>query len=809
MTGLIVALFSSGAIAQIEEVVVTARKRAENLQEIPLSVTVLGAEAIERYGIRNLTDLARATPGLVIDKGFTFQDVRPNIRGLPATRGRPPIGIVLDGIDVSSESILTAGGGPLMNLNLLDVERVEVVKGPQSALYGRVAFGGAIAYNSVEPGDVFEGSATAEVATDGRTDLRGGITIPVNDRLSLRAHAAYSKFDGFYRSSVSGQLLGGWESKGAALAARLKVGESSKLVARLAFASDEADQRPAYYQGAFSGFLVDIPLPAAAVGQLVGNGMGTTALPATAQTRRFGELLPEGCLCRSLDPLTGKDFAGFRNEPFIASLRGEFELGAMTLSTWTGYLQADGRSDEDVDYYGQPLRAVTLPIPGGQGELLASGNGTGQLGFIPDTRQLNQEIRLGNLTGNRFRWAVGGLYWYEDAVQDSDGIQSFGLGPNVSTWLNVRQAGAGGRLPARRSGRETTHYSAYGLVELDFATRFTVLAEARIAREKYEYLFGPSNGFAGNGVAAPATVIAVGSPTTATAESDYFAPRVGLNVRLSEDLMTYASAAKGIKPGGISQIAGNPNDGAYEPEELWNYEVGIKSTWLDRRLVLNAAYFHMDYSKKQTSTLQVVPLSVNPAGVIARTVNIGQAKVDGFEADLTAELVSGLTASLSYTYLRARYTDFVTAQTSANQIIVIGNCTMQQFDTFRACLSSNTGRRMEQVPPHSLLAGLLYERQLRGGWRFTGDVSVQYRDDRFLNDSNAWILPSYSTTDVRLGVGNDKLAITVFGTNVFDDDTVKTAQTGADTAAGLPLRTAVFAYAPDPAQWGLRVGYRF
>ncbi len=135
------------ALAQqtaLEEIVVTARKREESLQDVPLSITAFSADFIEKNGIRSIDDVAKLTPSLVFETAFVPQDTRPVIRGLSATRGRQPIGVLLDGIDVSSESLLTGGGGIGVNLRLVDVERIEVVKGPQSALYGRVAFGGAI-----------------------------------------------------------------------------------------------------------------------------------------------------------------------------------------------------------------------------------------------------------------------------------------------------------------------------------------------------------------------------------------------------------------------------------------------------------------------------------------------------------------------------------------------------------------------------------------------------------------------------------------------------------------------------------------
>ena len=115
---------AESALAQIEEIIVTVRKREESLQEIPLTITAFDSSALERNRIQDISDLAKYTPGLVFDEGFVPQDTRPQIRGLPATRGRPPVGVLIDGIDVSSESMLTAGGCMLANLRLLDTERI-------------------------------------------------------------------------------------------------------------------------------------------------------------------------------------------------------------------------------------------------------------------------------------------------------------------------------------------------------------------------------------------------------------------------------------------------------------------------------------------------------------------------------------------------------------------------------------------------------------------------------------------------------------------------------------------------------------
>ena len=197
----------------IEEIIVTVRKREESLQDVPLSVTVFSAELIERAGIARIDDIARLTPSLVFEQNFSAQDTRPIIRGLPATRGRPPIGVLIDGVDVSSEAVATAGGGNLLNLRLIDVDRIEVVKGPQSALYGRVAFGGAINYVTKRPGDEVSGKLNVTAASHGTYEVVGAVEGPVVDEaMSIRLHAGYSRSAGYHENTVSDKNIGGYES---------------------------------------------------------------------------------------------------------------------------------------------------------------------------------------------------------------------------------------------------------------------------------------------------------------------------------------------------------------------------------------------------------------------------------------------------------------------------------------------------------------------------------------------------------------------------------------------------------------------
>jgi outer membrane receptor protein involved in Fe transport len=141
------------AIAGAEEMIVTTRKSEENLQKVPIAVDVITAEDIATKGITSTADVAKYLPSMQFDQGFAPQDTRIVIRGLSPTRGRQNVAVLLDGIDITSQSIQSNGGTLLINPRLFDAERVEVVKGPQNALYGRTAFAGAINYVSRQPTD--------------------------------------------------------------------------------------------------------------------------------------------------------------------------------------------------------------------------------------------------------------------------------------------------------------------------------------------------------------------------------------------------------------------------------------------------------------------------------------------------------------------------------------------------------------------------------------------------------------------------------------------------------------------------------
>ncbi|MFL2771706.1 MAG: TonB-dependent receptor [Rhodospirillaceae bacterium] len=808
--GLACSLAAEEASAQIEEILVTARKREESLQEIPLSITAFDANALERNRIQNIDDLAKYTPGLVFDGGFVPQDTRPQIRGLPATRGRPPVGILIDGIDVSSESMLTAGGGMLANLRLLDTERIEVVKGPQSALYGRVAFGGAINYVSKKPGDDVEGNFSADAGNYGQFELRGAVSGPVSDKVSLGVNVAYAEHNGYYDNSLDGQDLGGFESAGFSVAARFVPNDNLVNNVRISYSEDEYAPRAQTLLSRSTNSSVQIPLPASAVGLLIPGTFGPTPLGATVFVPRPGELTSPGPIFLSQDAITGDQFKGSTLDSLIISNVLEYDFGDnINLTSWTGYTQAGATQNQDVDFFGAAPGFSFLPAPGGIAEPLPF---LFQFDLDTRTKQFQQELRIGDLTSDGLRWSIGGQYWQERIDQLNNNLISLmfsfpGIFPSAA--LNSSLISFPSASPEFRN---TDHWSVYGIIEYDLSDKLSASIEARYSDEKLDvgYVAG---GRGANGFVAPIPFlngpvqVSVGPTAILDSSDNFFTPRFALEYQATSENLLYASVSKGVKPGGVSTIAGTaPGNGRFFPETLWNYEVGSKNSFSNGRVVINGAAFYMDYSGKQVTLLEPNPNNAQGNDLVVR--NAGKARVYGLEFELAANPTDEINLSAGYTYLDSKYTEFVVTTTSALGIALAGNCSPIALPNgLGSCSTDFSGEALERSPKHALTLAASYRTPVMDDMDFVIDISGQYQSKRN-QDSNAFhFFGSYFNLDGRIGFDTAEWSIFLYGENILDDDTVRSGQGSGDFSALGNL--AIILFEPDKAQGGIRFGYRF
>jgi outer membrane receptor protein involved in Fe transport len=424
-------LYPALASAQIEEVIVTTRKREESLQEVPIAVSVISADQITRQGVTDLRKVVELQPSVKFDQAFGPADNRITIRGLSNTRGRSNVAFLVDGVDVTTENLVTAGSGLLANRRLLtDVQSIEIVKGPQSALYGRAAFAGALSYTTKEPGDEFDGRVSVDIGDYGRRNIEAAFGGPLTDTFGLRVTGTTWNEDGFYSNSVTGQAIGNQEGYGAALTSVWKPVDGVKSKLRVEYTDEEFGPRPVARIRPdkpvwFPEEARVIPRPI-----VTGNPLTQTAPGTATNLFNFGlycpdqpSLIGEANVARGFDPTqppgfclpsiigdssgyqptlsanpqTGGDFEGTTAKTFRVSMVNTIDVNVGTFTAYTGWTDFDAD-----DIYDQDYQNATL------GFQLAN--------TTTETNQFSQEIRFRTALDGPLQFTAGALFWDEQRL---------------------------------------------------------------------------------------------------------------------------------------------------------------------------------------------------------------------------------------------------------------------------------------------------------------------------------------------------------------------------------------------------------
>jgi outer membrane receptor protein involved in Fe transport len=612
---------------QAEEIVVTARKKEENLQEVPIAIDVVPAEQITRQGIDSLRKLANISSSLQFTTGFSANDTQVVIRGLRPTRGRVNSAVLLDGVDISSESIGTYGGTLLIDPELYDLERIEVVKGPQNALYGRSAFAGAISYVTKKPTEEFETDVGIEVGNYDTYRATARLSGPIAPTLAASLNGMYHSQDGFYNNIPTGDSVGG--SEGYALAGDLAWTPSDIFEARakLSYSDDEYEVPPwRFYDPNFQ-----YPFPQSAIDAgLVPDGFpdadqfGTATLAELLNQPGILDLEPgfvpgprgffpdgdqpgatmsaDARTCT--DPADSSTCRGYEDgtrDVLRAQINLDWDIGSTNLTSISHYADANVNTFQDGNANGSVFDVPFLS----------------EIRYDTDTQLISQELRLSSNadSDSPLDWTVGLLYWNEQVDQIDTGNSCFailnslapttggfppiGLPPIPNTPCGQFQADIGpqGQFDSAREVwfRDTEHWSAYFLVSYDLIDSVTLDVEGRYVDERLEAggpdfdtvvdplglgfnsdLFGatpdPDTGLLNGCVpwpplAFPGSLSCVNiRPTgqvTGRKDDSYFVPKVTLTWRATENMLYYVYWAEAAKPAGIAVLTGGP--GAFDP----------------------------------------------------------------------------------------------------------------------------------------------------------------------------------------------------------------------------------------------------
>jgi len=612
-------------------IVVTAQKREQDVQDVPISMVVVSGQQLTTMGIQDFNQLARFVPN------FYVQTTPGNnafyIRGIGSTPGNlafeQTVGLFVDGV--------YGGHARQFQAPFLDVARIEVMRGPQGAIVGKNTSAGAISVVTARPTRELQAAAEASYAFDpGGTRLYGMVSGPVTDVVAVRVAAQYEDNDGY----IENLILGGDETKRKTL-----FGRASVLID--------------------SGGPVDLLLKVEG---------GRVDLTGTASERILTPADPD--LKRSTGGFPGfvdKDFDNTNN--FNAAATANIELGEHVLTSITGYSSYDFEKRLDADFGPTPFFASS---------------------FAEKFSQMSQELRLASPTTGAVEYIVGGYFH----VNDYDLLQS----------TLIRFGPFNGRAD-RVFRQENVVWSGFGSATWHIAESLRLTGSLR-----YTYDRKRANQTRLNTGRVLPTWIA--TPLSGNRTEREWDPSVALQWNVTPDAMLYASYGQGSKAGGFvgAQATTTPAQFEIEPEKADTFELGAKLALLDRRLRLNMAVFRTDFENLQVSSFDATTTSFI-------TSNAGKARSQGFEGDVSFNILEGFFLTGSLAYLDAKFLDFPGAQCP--------------FDN-PGCVPANNnaaGRPLPRSPKWSGTLNADVTVPISGSLEFNANGGMTFRSFAYLEES--------------------------------------------------------------------------
>jgi iron complex outermembrane recepter protein len=648
------------ASSEIETVTVTAEKRTENVQNVPLSITAISGNEIRKLHQTNLLDLQGQVPDVQINHAANSPAAVFSIRGIGSGDPDPfvgsPITTVIDGVPLYFNQVGLAG--------LLDVNRIEVLKGPQGTLFGANTTGGVVSIISQQPTGDYSGYANLTYGNYGRLDEEGAFNLPlVADELAARVSFLHSSTDGYITNIVDGKGMGSTDDSSARV--NLQWTPTTKFSANLILEYDR------FRDGSVPA--VNMSLPGDAFYVAPGTTFPNAVLPMYASPCKvFGQT------CRADNPYESADNSVPDISPldnYAATLQLNWDSSAGQLVSITGYRRYVLETYEDFDH--TPLT-------------LASNHRK------TDAWQFTQELR--------------------DTIQPSDDLQiqlgAFVIDDHYDQFQNL----ALNALTVRQyntQDQDNWSGSLFAQSYYNVTPKLRLEAGVRLSYEKTDMLaatftYGyPTPGdvsfTGGTLLPPPASVL----PEEGQKAWTNVGGKIGAQYNWTDDLMTYAYYARGFKSGGFVGRLGLPTDiGPYNPEYVDTFEVGEKGEWFDRRLLIDGAVFYNLYHDKQLSEAYFTTDSNGNIIQGNSILNAAQAQTKGVELDVRAIPVEGLTLNVSAAYVDAHYTNFLFANPDTGTT------------------DNLAGRQLENVSPWTASAGFSYTAPVATG---AATLSMQYR----------------------------------------------------------------------------------
>lgn len=684
----------------LTDIIVTAQKRAENLQDVPIAVTAVSSGELAGANIAGPTSLPRITPNLSVTVNATF--ATPYIRGVGSqyanTGLENSVSVYLDDLYVPRS---TSG-----YFEFNDVERVEVLKGPQGTLYGRNATGGAIRIITADPTQKFEGRLVATYGTNERIKLEGMINIPLSDTLAFRFSAQHDEDDGYITNLNPNGRQRLFERDQTVLRAKLLFEPTTDLTIKLS-----------------GDYLIDD----GTIG--LGNQNLFNSLPE--QIGAPGGLANGFYTVNNDYPFSGKEL-----RVGGAALRIDYDLGSATLSSITGYRKEKNNSRVDLDATGAPIISAAS--------------------YYQLTDQFTQEIQLTSNGSGPLKYVIG-LYFLDEISRHSFAIWGAGTG-------GVALGGDGKAKTRSIAPYAQLDYAISDKFSVTAGLRYT--QESKKLAFNRGYVGTPPTDASGTPTdiqyGAPCTTpgqIACEAPLV-TREFSQFTPKLTLSYRPVDDVLLYATASRGFKSGGLNLPTFGAVD-AVAPETLNAFELGWKTQFANIRF--NGSGFYYDYKN-----LQVQITDQTTGG--SRTVNAANAEIYGLEADVEWAPIDRLQLAAGGGYLHARYKNYVgVANVPCSEIPESASCAQQGGLGLGPATRDFSGNRIPNNPTFNGYVRFNYSIPLGGDFGKLGISSIySYRSSVVFDDAGRYPQKPYGLLSARVGwtSANDRYSLAVYGDNL-------------------------------------------
>ena len=709
----------------LEEVVVTARKREENLQDLGTAFSAMGQAELNRRFDVDLQDFANAAPNVVIDdlqqgpgspaaiaiRGIGTTDVEKNFD--------PTVGVVVDGVFIGANS------GAM--LKAIDLQSVEILRGPQGTLFGRNSIAGVINVTRQRPQTEFGGGVRLGYGNYDDKQLDGYVNIPMGEQFAFKISGAYRERDGYFDNLTLGRESGEMEYKSISPSLMWRPSDSLEFYYRYDDSQQDQDANTVQNMAQPNQVFCDRYLQCA---------QGVT----TPQSGDRYDVLQNG----------DRHDSFFDSEMHIFNARWDIS-DANRLEYLFGYFTTDEEVYQDWD--GTPLTLYHTERPAVY-------------------TQRSHELRLTHDADGALTYTVGAYVWnssYRIDLLSEIGFADF-LFPGVVLPGTV--------VPVPQTVQQhTDSYAAFVEADYAFNDAWTLTLGGRYTKdEKDSGLIDPT-------MPQLATLGSLDNPFEE--EWDEFTPKAGLRYRVSPDLMFFGLYSKGYRSGGFSGRA-NTYDAAskpYDPETVDNYEIGMKSEWMDRRLRLNASAYFMKYNDKQEELSEQAPVGTGQQTVV---LNASSAEITGLEIELLTTPFDGFTLSASLGLLDSEYKDFADPIDGRDLTFL----------------------KLRRAPDMTATIAPTYEWDMLGGQMWV-TASWHYIDElelTFYNTPQSQN-PEQNIFDASLNYQFNNTTVSAYGMNLSDEDSWSV---GFDVGASLDF-AGLWTYTATrpPRTYGFRLTQKF